>query len=1329
MCAAGSFEGNPISPASAEKYRNETDFFDTSAAPLSFKRIYRSNWAADDSRITFAMGQVWTHNHTATLKATPWGAPTAVAIASPEGSLRNFTKPVGGTVWSAVDNADSLVQSGGTWLYRRADDDVTFNFDASGKLQTQVARNGWTTVYTYDGAGRLSTVTNPFGRSLVFAYTGDKLTTVTASGGKVFGYLYDAAGRLSSVTYPDNKTRTFVYENAAFPQALTGIFDETGARWGTFAYDTQGKAISTELAGAVERYQVSYPSTGSANVIDPLGTNRSYSYGTQSGKLAVTSGSLPSGTGEADASSRVQDANGLITREADFNGVATTTTWDSVRRLPLTVVRAAGTPDAQTTTTQWHATFSLPVLVTEAGRSTAYTYDALGRLLSETVTDTLVSPNTTRTSSWTYTPQGLVATATAPNGGVTTYTYDTAGNALKVTRPLGHVTSYTYDSANRVVSQTAPNGLVITYTWDARDRLLTQTVGAGLTGAQTTTLTYKPTGLLATMSLPTGLVISYSHDAAHRLTGWTNNRGESGSFTLDAMGNRTSEQIKDNAGAVAWAASTSVNAINRVATTTQGQGTATQSSSFVYDANGERTRSTNGLNQSTQFGLDGLRRVTTLTDPANATARLSYNALDDITTAKDFKGVTTSYGRDVQGNATIEASADAGQRVAAYDALGLPSQIVDAMGQATQIQRDALGRPTQLSFADGKATILRYDLTGGSYNETGFSRASRGHLSEIIDRSGNTVYKRDAFGRVTVKSQTLANGHIRRVRYTYAVGGDLDTLTYPNGERLNYLRDSSGRVVQMNWNDKPLVTGITWNPLGQPTAWHWAFADDSEGTTVAANRTYDTAGRLVATEFSSYVYDAAGRITSLTQNLWKPANANPAGSAIDSADVTWSVGYDAVGRIVSFGNAGSTATFGYDANGNRTTSSRSLNGQSTTRIYAVSANRPTGFSQIAGGTSTNVAYNYNANGDLVGDGLKSYSYDAEGRLSAVSTGATEASPTTRYAHNALGQRVFKTDPLFPDVQGDGQDPGFFASLTNFFTRLWSPGTSEAEQLGFAYVYDEDGSLIGEYGMGGASSASSAKYMYLPTASGPMPIMAFVGAHKYAAHSDHLNTPRRLTRANGRPTWQWAYTAFGDEEPTTAAKRFSSPTTIPTTGITNVPEVTFNLRYPGQYADVESGLFYNANRSYNPTTGRYTQTDPIGLAGSFIDTDPVNPFYKTSLWFDPSSAAGGGINRFIYGNGNPLSFIDPDGLQAEHTKNARPSTEQKHQDAEARRQRDAGGEKGDQRRRPPSKRPPGYKGPWPIPGIIPLICPLCEVMEPQPLPGPELCQGPSERRES
>jgi RHS repeat-associated protein len=130
--------------------------------------------------------------------------------------------------------------------------------------------------------------------------------------------------------------------------------------------------------------------------------------------------------------------------------------------------------------------------------------------------------------------------------------------------------------------------------------------------------------------------------------------------------------------------------------------------------------------------------------------------------------------------------------------------------------------------------------------------------------------------------------------------------------------------------------------------------------------------------------------------------------------------------------------------------------------------------------------------------------------------------------------------------------------------------------------------------------------------------AIYGTKHYAIQSDHLNTPRRLIQSDGQVAWQWAYSAFGDEKPTIASNRFANTDLNQSFGTTTVPAVTFNLRYPGQYFDQESGLHYNYHRSYSATTGRYTQSDPIGLDG--------------------------GWNRFGYVGGNPLSFTDPLGLQ-------------------------------------------------------------------------------------
>ena len=1169
------------------------------------------------------LGPSWSHNYDVRLSVQ---AGSNATVFFGDGSVRVFAVPGAGG-WGSTSGMGSVLPVSGGWEYSDAIDGTRWLFDAQGRVAKHTLRNGWVYTYSHDAQGRLATVANQFGRQLQFQYRSDGLLqSIIPPGGGSIGYLYDSQSRLHKVTYPDTAEKAYLYENAGFPQALTGVVDAAGART-TYVYDALGRAVSSELAGGMEKYQVMYPTTpgGVVRVTDPLGTQRNYTYSDISGNRVVKSGSLPGDGRTRDAASRTPNFFGLIESETDFRGLQTTYTWNAARRLPLTTTEAVGTPQQRSTTTEWHAVWRLPVKVTEAGRETSYTYDAAGNTLSQAVTDT--ASNATRTTGWTYNTEGLVATQTEPNGAVTAYQYDTAGNIVQSTNALGHVDAYTHNAAGRVLTHTAPSGLLTAYTYDARGRMLTSN-----RGGQVTTLAYRSSGQVLTATLPHGHAITYAYDAAQRLTGWSDNRGNSGTYVLDNMGNRTSEEVRNGQNQLAWQLARSINSLNRVASTSVGG----QSTSYGYDANGDATSATNSLNETTSQGLDALRRVKSITNAENAIASLTYNALDGITSVTDPKSVTTSYTRDALGNATSESSPDSGSESTQYDALGLPASITNALGQATTITRDLLGRPTSIVHAGG-TTTLRYDQTP----------ASKGYLTEIEDASGLTTYQRDVHGRVVSQTQKLINNDTRTLAYSYsATTGLLTSTTYPGGQVLQNVYDATGQLTGLTWAGQPIVSGITWSPLGQPTGWSWNLPGGA--ATIPATRTYNTAGQLTATEFSSYVYDAAGRITSLTQSLMQPASTDAQASTVTQAPATWTVTYNRAGRITGFTKTAADAvTYTYDANGNRTTSSQQRAGTTTNRTYTVTDNRQTGFSQTQTGASTastSVTYQYNAAGDLLSDGLRTFQYDSQERLEKVTTGTGADAPSTQYAHNALGQRVFKTEPLFaasgsgsgsttsgknlnnlladPEDQVEAkkekeQDKGLIQTAYEFFTRLWSPGSSDAQKLGFAYVYGTDGTLLGEYGMGGSSSTGTTQYIYLPTANGPMPIAAIVNGVAYAVHSDHLNTPRKLTQPDGQVAWQWAYSAFGDEQPTLGSKRFTNETTTPTTGTTAIPEVTFNLRYPGQYYDKESGLHYNYFRSYSAERGRYTQADPIGL--------------------------GGGFNRFGYVGGNPLLSMDPQGL--------------------------------------------------------------------------------------
>jgi RHS repeat-associated protein len=119
------------------------------------------------------------------------------------------------------------------------------------------------------------------------------------------------------------------------------------------------------------------------------------------------------------------------------------------------------------------------------------------------------------------------------------------------------------------------------------------------------------------------------------------------------------------------------------------------------------------------------------------------------------------------------------------------------------------------------------------------------------------------------------------------------------------------------------------------------------------------------------------------------------------------------------------------------------------------------------------------------------------------------------------------------------------------------------------------------------------------------VPAQVATKIHYVFTDHLNTPRVITRAtDNQMVWRW-----DQADPFGVAQPNENPA-----GLGNFK---YNPRFPGQLFDAETGLYYNYYRHYDPRTGTYTQSDPIGL--------------------------GGGINTYAYVGGNPVNFIDPLGL--------------------------------------------------------------------------------------
>ena len=211
-------------------------------------------------------------------------------------------------------------------------------------------------------------------------------------------------------------------------------------------------------------------------------------------------------------------------------------------------------------------------------------------------------------------------------------------------------------------------------------------------------------------------------------------------------------------------------------------------------------------------------------------------------------------------------------------------------------------------------------------------------------------------------------------------------------------------------------------------------------------------------------------------------------------------------------------------------------------------------------TTVRVYYTRAANEDCVNGGpwtRTKYTYDDANRLASV----TGSSGTYTYQYDPFGERVSK-------------DVGGIRTL---------------------FVYDQAGHLLGEYAQGGALIEET---IWL----GNRPIGIITPNGLYYVQADQTDTPRAITDANQKVVWEWPSDPFGNDTPN------QNPSGLGT--------FTYNLRFPGQYFDSETGHNYNYFRDYDPTIGRYIESDPIGLAG--------------------------GLNTYLYADANPLARSDSKG---------------------------------------------------------------------------------------
>jgi YD repeat-containing protein len=578
---------NPVQPGSGRKRFTETDYTGAGAHPLTLTRHYSSRWT--DGAVVTGVAPIaawdggWRHSYQASLTPRADGSLRAWRT---DGTMLGFTASTTvANTWTAIGSRDTvtaLVDAVGQrtgYTLTAASDDSAETYDATGKLLGIRQRNGWLTTLTYSDAttpaaiaprpGLLISVKNHFARELKFTYDAQGRIAEVLPPGTIAGqtagsaispirYVYDEAAslgagvpaqsQLSSIVWQDGSVRRYHHEDGRWLQAVTGITDEAGVRYGTYAYDAQGRVTRSELSGGAERLDFAYTTDANGKptttVTDYTGaggaaTARTYTF-TDIGNVRYPSNlTAPCSLCGSTQQSSTYDANGNPTRQIAHDGSVTFIAYDARGReteratFPSSYQSATTRPALSAATkvisTKWHATFNLPTQVAEPNKTTANTYNAKGMLTGQSWTATTdatgaakftaVKTGSTYATGWSYSASSLITTAISKVDAVETQrytmTYAANGDLTKITdvtagNRIGRATSY--DAQGRLLQATTIYGDAMSFVYSPRG-FVTSRTEAG----KTTTFVQNAIGYTREVRMPDGKVATFEIDSTRRL--------------------------------------------------------------------------------------------------------------------------------------------------------------------------------------------------------------------------------------------------------------------------------------------------------------------------------------------------------------------------------------------------------------------------------------------------------------------------------------------------------------------------------------------------------------------------------------------------------------------------------------------------------------------------------------------------------------------------------------------------------------------------------------------------------------------------------------------
>jgi RHS repeat-associated protein len=926
-------------------------------------------------------------------------------------------------------------------------------------------------------------------------------------------------GVLSSLTQNGDGTYTVTHkdqskDNYNSSGKLISLIDRNGNML-TLTYNSSGQL--TQVADASGRgLSLSYDANGRiTTVTDPLNHTVSYAYDTNNNLVQVTD---PLGNKTAYT---YDSANHLLTITDPLGNTVVTNTYDSSNR----VIKQANAAGSVTTFTynSGSTTVTDPL-----GNSTTYAYDFFYSQIS--VTDPLGI-----VTDYTYDNNGELTSVTDGDGNTTQYTYDAQGNLLSIidavgvefANPNGHTTSYTYDSQNHLLSLTDANSNTTSYTFDARGNMLTVTDARG----GVTTFTYDVYGERISSTGPDGgrHTTTYTYDTHGDRIASRDGMGNTSTTTYNAAG--LPIKVTDPNG---HSATTTYDSDSRIVSATDALG---HQVTYTYDANGNRLSVTDANGNITSYAYDSVNRLVKVNNPDGTSTQYSYDANGDMLKQVDGAGHATTYTYDANDRLLASKDALGHATTYSYDGAGNVVIRVDANGQTTAYGYDANNDLVQVNYADGSTVYFNYDGVGNRLN--------------MSDSTGNTNYVFDQLNRLT--SVTDPASHTLSMSYDAA--SNQTRMIYPDGRIVNYNYDNDNRLSSVtDWASR--TTSYSYDAAGNlikmnlPNHVITTYTYDADNRMIALSNT-GPAGVISAFQ---YTRDALGNRTGVTSS----------GGAVETGNSNYS--YDSMGRLLSATYPdGSTATYSYDAAGNRSKMVKVAGGLTTTTTYSYDAADEL-LQMMAAGITT--AFSYDNNGNMTtrktGSATTSYAYNAADDLTRVTKGAT----TVNYTYNGDGFRVAKTVTT-----------GTTSTSTQYElspTKL----PQVLEEITPKGITDE------LYGIALFASA---------------PFSATLKPSYYSY--DALGSVRNVTSSSGSVLSAASYDAFG-------ALRSSSG-----------PKSEFQLN--GQQVDAEDGLTYLRNRYYDSTLGRFIMRDSDTGSPAlpqtlnryvYCNNNPINLTDPSGHWF-------------------------------------------------------------------------------------------------------------------